>query len=574
MDVKGMRNRLIVSSAACMAVFSVNAMASDSTFTADSLLPPGSPLSVGVSAMSDTGYEAGIRSSLDIGRNWNTVIGGGVSGRVKGFDRNGDGYMDSPETLDFGVSNRWKYLSDSGLSLKFGISAGQNGSKGGQDGYDSNTYSIHVPTVAGSDPWGSDIVSRYFDGYAGLKVPVGKDGSGYFAMSAEYSYGKKNSCVGSTVYNGAGHSASASFSYHGKIGRSHEVAVGMCGQFDNYDEFMERTVWNIFNSLTQGTDAVYDYGNAGIFGSYSFRYGEKVSADAVLHGLWYSGHGFRLSPEISLGYSPAEGILLRANGARRLRYSIPLAENPGVFMTGKQFVGDYAGQNLEDSWSFGGGIEYHFRFGASRNTCLEFDYSRVQYVSQTITDYEQNNNAIWFYALDGNRSFADIYRVGFTVDPVKRLTVSAGFTYTDAKIELRGKGLTDKPMTSKFNGNVTLEYATADDKWMFGLSASVYGPCRVYDFMERLEDENGNRLYPGGMTPVYPQLDARVTKRFRKMELYVGGENLTDFRQEYQVIGPKGQDGIVNPRAASFDASAVWGPLAGIKVYVGLRFSL
>ena len=160
------------------------------------------------------------------------------------------------------------------------------------------------------------------------------------------------------------------------------------------------------------------------------------------------------------------------------------------------------------------------------------------------------------------------------MDPVKRFTVSAGFTYTDAKIELRGKGLTDKPMTSKFNGNVTLEYATADDKWMFELSASVYGPCRVYDFMERLEDENGNRLYPGGMTPVYPQLDARVTKRFRKLELYVGGENLTDFRQEYQVIGPKGQDGIINPRAASFDASAVWGPLSGIKVYVGLRFSL
>ena len=205
MDVKAMRNRLIMSFVACMAVFSVNATASDSTFTADS------PLSVGVSAISDTGYEAGISSSLDIGRNWNTVIGGGVSGRVKGMDRNGDGYMDSPETLDFGVSNQWKYLSDSGLSLKFGISAGQKGSKGGQDGYDSNTYSIHVPTVAGSDPWGSDIVSRYFEGYAGLKVPVGQDGSGYFAMSAEYSYGKKNSCVGSTVYNGAGHSRFGKF---------------------------------------------------------------------------------------------------------------------------------------------------------------------------------------------------------------------------------------------------------------------------------------------------------------------------------------------------------------------------
>jgi hypothetical protein len=75
-------------------------------------------------------------------------------------------------------------------------------------------------------------------------------------------------------------------------------------------------------------------------------------------------------------------------------------------------------------------------------------------------------------------------------------------------------------------------------------------------------------MYKNGRTPVYPMLYAQVTRRFKGWDVYVGAENLTNFRQKHAIIG------AANPREPYFDASCVWGPLMGIKAHVGFRFTL
>ena len=51
-------------------------------------------------------------------------------------------------------------------------------------------------------------------------------------------------------------------------------------------------------------------------------------------------------------------------------------------------------------------------------------------------------------------------------------------------------------------------------------------------------------------------------------ELYVGGENLTNYKQNYPIISAD------NPNSEDFDASMVWGPLSGIRAYLGMRFQI
>jgi len=67
-------------------------------------------------------------------------------------------------------------------------------------------------------------------------------------------------------------------------------------------------------------------------------------------------------------------------------------------------------------------------------------------------------------------------------------------------------------------------------------------------------------------TPVYPLLYAQVTRRFKGVDVYIGGENLTGFRQKSVILGV--------PETAGFDASAVWGPLMGLRVNAGLRVTV
>ena len=66
----------------------------------------------------------------------------------------------------------------------------------------------------------------------------------------------------------------------------------------------------------------------------------------------------------------------------------------------------------------------------------------------------------------------------------------------------------------------------------------------------------------------YPQLMAQVTKYFRTCSVYLGAENMTNFRQANPIVDS------FHPYGADFDASMVNGPTTGWKVYVGFRYDL
>ena len=523
------------------------------------------PLFLNAAVMSDSKIDFNIASSLQMGYKWSTVVLGHVSGNVTTHDMDNNGFVDEPKMLQFNLSNRWLYMADNGVQVRFGVRAIQDGRQGGQvDGI--------------SDPWKSDIQNRSLNGYLKVGVPLNEDNSQNIALIADYNYQDMDSFFGNTIYVADQHSAYANLLYQNVINDSHRFTLGLNGTYDRYDEDFRRRV--VLQDIAR--DGVTGLANAGFFGEYTYRYADALSVIAGLRGDWFNHVSdgkskFRISPRVTLKYMPVEEIVIRANGGRGLRYSTPLVDNIGVFSTGKSFDGMFAEHILEDAWTFGGNITYYLPFGASSNTYLSVDYFRTQFAQQMVVDYEQAVNQISFYALDGGRSYTDNIQIDFCVDPVERFNITATFRYTDAKIELRGKGLVEKPMTSRFKGVLNLQYATNLNKWIFDFTASLNGSCRVYDFMKNINEdgtmtikpkEGVERMYKNGRTPVYPMLYAQVTRRFKGWDVYVGSENLTNFRQKDAIIG------AANPHQASFDASCIWGPLMGIKFHAGFRFTL
>ena len=529
------------------------------------------PLFINGAVMSDTKMDLNIASSLQMGYKWSTILLGHVSGNIEPHDMNGDSFLDEPKQLQFNLSNRWLYQADNMMQIRFGVRALQDSRLGGQmlEGenghllYDKNTFSL-FPKQGQIDPWGSDILNRSVNGYFKIGYPFNEEQTSSLALVADYTFQDMDSYFGATKYVADQHSAFANLMYQNQTNENHWFTVGLSTTFDRYDEDFSRQV------IFQNTDfkGMTDLLNAGVYGEYTYKLGETFTAMAGLRGDWYNKAGFRFSPRLNLKYMPAEEIVIRANGGRGLRYSTPLIDNIGVFSTGKVFNGAYNDHVLEDAWTFGGNITYYLPFGASSNTYLSFDYFRTQFEQQMVVDYELTPNAIDFYALDGGDSFTDNYQLDFSVDPVERFNITATFRYTNAKIELLGRGLVEKPMTSRFKGVLNFQYATNLNKWIFDFTASLNGSCRVYDFMKDLKGADGNLLYKNGRTPVYPMLFAQVTRRFKGWDVYMGAENLTNFTQKDAIIGWD------NPRQASFDASCVWGPLMGIKAHIGFRFTL
>jgi hypothetical protein len=505
---------------------------------------------------------------------------------------NGDSFLDEPQMLQFNLANRWLYQADNGMQIRFGVRALQDSRLGGQmlknaDGenvfYDKDTYKPYY-TPGKVDPWGSDIKNRSLNGYFKIGVPINEDGSQNIAFVGDYTYQDMDAYFGATKYIAGQHSAFGNLLYQNEINESHKFTVGMSATYDRYDEDFARVAM-MQNVADKG---ITDMTVGGFFGEYTYHAGETFSAIVGLREDFYKKTGDkvvgRLSPRMTLKYMPVEEIVIRANGGRGVRYSTPLIDNIGVFSTGKQFRGAYNEHILEDAWTFGGNITYYLPFGASENTYLSFDYFRTQFTEQMVVDYEHFDNIIDFYALDGNRSFTDNYQLDFSVDPFERFNITTTFRYTNAKIELADKGLVEKPMTSRFKGVLNLQYATNLNKWIFDFTASLNGSCRVYSFMERVNEDGTMtftpkdgvaRMYKNGRTPVYPLLYAQVTRRFKGWDVYAGVENLTNFTQKSVILGyERTESGYVTPRQTSFDASCIWGPLMGIKAHVGFRFTL
>lgn len=506
------------------------------------------PLFVQASIMDDTKADLNIISSLQLDdeQKWSTVILAHVDGNFKEFDHNSDGFMDDPRQLQFNLSNRWLYFSPTGVRINFGVKALRDNRTGGQ-----------MPDV--SDPWRSEIVNQNLGGYFKVGAPLNDANTSSIAFIADYTYQDLQSKFGHiepasirgfNSYDAGQHSAFANFIYQNQDNESHHFTLGISDTIDGYDEAVfgvsRRTVLN----------------DLGVYGEYTYHSGDVFSAIVGLRGDWYNLSGIKFSPRLTLKWTPAEWLVLRANGGRGLRYSTPLIDNFGVFSTTKTISGDYLSHPLEDSWTFGGNATWYI--GKSGSTYLSFDYFHTSFTEQMLVDNVRD--AIMLYTLSslgGGYSYTNNYQLDFSIEPLPRFTITLTGRYTDARQTLRNQPSSIKPMTSMYKGVLNMQYATNLNRWIFDVTASVNGPCRVWDFMRRVDD-----MYADGYSPVYPLLFAQVTKRFKGFDIYAGGENLTNFRQKNPIIGIDRMD------SGEFDASCVWGPIMGVKIYAGVRITV
>jgi hypothetical protein len=66
----------------------------------------------------------------------------------------------------------------------------------------------------------------------------------------------------------------------------------------------------------------------------------------------------------------------------------------------------------------------------------------------------------------------------------------------------------------------------------------------------------------------------QITKYFRTWSIYLGAENITNFTQDNPIVGAVSEHGYVDPSSINYDASMIWAPIHGWKMYLGFRWAL
>ena len=278
-----------------------------------------------------------------------------------------------------------------------------------------------------------------------------------------------------------------------------------------------------------------------------------------IHGLRVelpSNHGVVLAPRMNFKWSPTTLWDARINAGRGYRRVHLFTEEHAALDGSRQVLIDEGGLNPESSWN--ANVSLMRTLGTSNWT----GFASVQAFSTVFTeriyaDYDSLPNAILYRNVDGfgwNRGLS----VDLWLNGTKGLQCSAGATWLRSELyELGATPGLGKPVEFAPNWTSNVNVGHAGRKWGWNFVAQTVGQMAV-PFYDDLRTD---------LSEPYALVNASVNRSFRterggRHALTLGVQNVTDATQQNPLLG------IDDPFGDAFDASRVYGPLEGRRVFL------
>ena len=478
------------------------------------------------------------------------------TGGFMSMDDNHDSFVDMPLTQNANLANRW-FFKHGEYTFQAFVRGLYDRRRGGQMADSiANPYHINLNT------WRVDgfIKNGYvFDEESGSSVAVIAAVS-YHNLNNRYGLRQWQANQLNSYLNAI---CQLNWEGGGLIDNDHRLSTGVSVNYDRYGEGLEADGVKLNLDRQEVTP--------GIFAEYSYTYAEMLSLVAGVRADWSSRYGFFFTPRMNIRYTPWQWWTLRGSVGMGYRSPNAIADNTYILPSSRTL--DMAGTiGQEQAVNAGLSTTFYIPMG-SRELQLSAEYYYTHFLNSVIVDLDQDPHAVHIYNqrdING-RSFAHSAQVEASMEVLRGWTWTAAFRWTDVEqTTIDGSGvarLRIKPLTNRFKAVVTTSYQTPLKKWQFDVTAQFNGISRLPDGFTAMGDLNGGYAHPRPLS-WYPQLMAQVTKYFRTCSLYLGAENMTNFRQSSPIIGANA------PYGPDFDASMAWGPITGWKIYLGFRYDL
>ena len=485
--------------------------------------------------------EVNANHATDINEKWSTAILFHSNYFGSEIDKNKDGFMDLPKSRQINLMNRYKYLGERMVS-QVGIHVMKDEKAGGQLGFGFDD------DPAQSSQYGfSNQTSRVeVFGKTGLlfhNKPY--KGWGFIYSGA---YLQMDGGFGRDEYQGNETTLYANTIFQNIIGNTtHQYKTGVSLLYDRFEE-------SYADSLFSRKEVV-----PGAYFEYTYLPSDKFKLLLGSRVDFHNLYGTYFSPRVHARYQLGEKTALRMAVGKGYRTPNVLIENTNMLVSSRRLVVE-GNPRPEQVWNVGGSLV----------TCLEevladidltVDYFYTHFENQLVYDVDQSPSEVRVYNLRGS-SYAHSFQLEAKAHVSDYCSVKTAYKYYDVKSTINGQ-LRQVPFISKnrlfFNAN----YATRFDKWEADATLQWYGS-------KRLPDTTGKpvEFRRVSNTPDYFVLNAQVSRGFRWGNIYLGSENLLNFRQNDPIID------AANPFGSNFDASLVWAPVAGRVIYAGFRYKI
>ena len=526
------------------------------------------PLSVNLMLNSELHAEANIMGGWQLINDTiqdRTLYTGLLAHYSQGFmamDENKDSFVDMPKTQHANLVNRWFYRQGDYTFQAFvrGL-------------YDTRLGGQLADTIA--NPYHIDLNTWRVEGFMKNGYVFDPISGSSVAVIVAASYHDQKNKYGNKAWNASQLNAYLNAIYQGNweggglIDNDHRLSAGLSLNYDRYKENLSLLPFVLDR----------DEVTPGIFAEYSYTYADQLSLVAGVRADWSSRYGFFFTPRANVRYSPFAWWTLRGSVGMGYRSPNAIADNAFIMPSARQLI---LTENIKQERAVNAGLSTTFYIPmGSKELQLSAEYYYTHFLNSVIVDMDQNAHEVHVYNqsdMPGAQSFAHSAQIEATMEVLRGWTWTAAFRWTDIKQTTIGAdgiaALRQKPLTNQFKGVITTSYQTPLKKWQFDLTAQFNGGGRMPDGLNTywLASSAAHQFYeaPDGSLRYkwYPQLMAQITKYFRTCSIYLGAENMTNFKQESPIVA------ATEPFGPDFDASMAWGPISGWKIYLGFRYDL
>ena len=488
-------------------------------------------------------YEGNAVGAVELNDNLSTALFVNYYNEKQSHDKNHDTFLDMPKMESFSAMNRWHYQTPNFVS--------QSGVKVLTDRRTSGQTNHTVPADFKGDPFTINLKTNRVEAFTKNGFIMDQDRNESIAVIASGSYHDQQSNYGKGIYNIYETNVYGSLLYESEFGEQHKVATGL--NF-NWDRYVQRG--NVVdNYCPQWKDL--DEVTGGAYAEYTWTPVEKFTVLGGVRVDYSNRHKWFVTPRIHLKYDVTEWMHLRASAGKGYRSAYVFPENSYLLASNRNFV---IAEDLkqESAWNYGLSAQFFIPI-ADEELSLSAEWFYTDFVNQVVVDMDSNSHEVAFYNLEGN-STSSVFQFEASYPLFRGFTILGAYRWMDVKCDYKGKSLR-KPLTSRYKGLITASYETPLRKWQFDFTTQFNGGGRM-----PLADSK--RPLWNNSFESFVQLSAQITKRFRHCSIYVGGENLTNYKQDNPIIGWE------NPNSRDFDATMVWGPTMGRKFYVGVRYNI
>ena len=532
------------------------------------------PVALNAMISTETHAEVNVTGGWDINDKVSTGVLFHAQNMSLELDHNHDGFLDMPKNTNVNLLNRW-YIRDGDYTGQILMRGLYDHRIGGQ--------TKEAVTVAPT-PYHIDLNTWRVDGFMKNGYVFDQETGMSIGIIASASYHNQQNSYGSRQWNAAQTNAYLNAIFQTSFDdsatdlwddHSHNLSAGLSVNYDGYQEEL---------SLVSPIDNLNRWEmTPGVFAEYTYTYKDKITLLVGIREDYSTRYGFFTTPRMNLRYAPFEWWTLRGSVGLGYRSPNAIADNAAYLSSYRIYHFDEVNLAQERSMNTGLSTVFYIPMG-NKELQLSGEYYYTKFLDGVIADMDRDLHGVTLYNMHDvadAQYFSHNWQVEANMEILRGWTMTAAFRYTDVKqtsfnTATNEYQLRDKPLQNKFKGIISTSYQTPLKTWQFDLTAQFNGEGRMPDGFVVPEGSQQYRMHNGYIYHKwYPQLLGQVTKFFRTWSIYLGAENMTNFTQDNPIVGSKiGDTQFVNTQSANYDASMIWAPIHGWKLYLGFRWAL